>query len=248
MTPEISVLLATYSTDGSNQEYLDLCLKSLAAQTYQNFEVVLVSSGFELPRVKQEKVFHFHSKDRLHFPAAIKAANLLSNKGSKFIFLLNDDVILNKFCIDRLHSVVAANDLFVNPHSNCDDGRFYISNLPYNKVQYRIDEMKSLCDEIIQREEWYPPFLLFQDIVHFYATMMRRDTYERLGGIDENFKTGFDDRDLSWRAQSEGIKSAIYLPAYALHASGVSADKYLSQEDREFNQNYFIKKHQAVLK
>lgn len=241
----ISVLLATYSENGGNQDYLDLCLKSLAEQTMKNFEIILVSSGAYKPNVKGllNSDVHFHSNERLHYPSAVAKAYEMSDSKNEYLFFLNDDVILNKFCLERLQQVVSHNDLLVNPHSNCDDnGRFYASGMPYSKLQYRIDEMKYLAPEIIKRTEFYPPFLLFQNQIHLYATMMRRATYEKIGKIDTNYKTGFDDADLSRRALEIGVRSAIYLPAYALHGSGVTADQYLTTEDRDFNEKYFKEK------
>lgn len=244
MNPKVSVLLATYSNDGTNQEYLDLCLESLDKQVFKEFEVILISSGSYIPKQHDMVDVHQHINEQTHYPKAVSLAYEASNKDSEFILFLNDDVILNKYCIEHLYEGSKLGNFLLNCMSNCDDnGRFYSSIMPYIKLQYRIDEMKQLAESVITKEDLYPPLLVFQNIIHLYCTMVRRSDYEQIGKIDKTFLTGFDDTDLSLRAVRLGIRPAFLTNAYALHGSGVTADKYLTNEQREFNHKYFESKH-----
>lgn len=246
-TPKISVLLASYGPQ--SQRYLDLCFKSLAAQTFKDFEVIHVSSGEYLPHhltVGPMNLRHEHSPGRLHFPSAIAEAYELSDPDTEYILLLNDDVIMQKHCLEvLLMTLKAAPWTIVNPKSNCDDnGRFYCSLTPFEALQYRIDDMEKLCDSVIDFHSNQTDFLLVrQPQVHFYCTLMTRKCWTDVGGIDTNLKTGFDDADFCKRAVQKFYSPCIAMHAYALHGSGVSADIHITQEDRDFNQKYFFEKH-----
>ena len=52
------------------------------------------------------------------------------------------------------------------------------------------------------------------------AALYRREMLEALGGFDESFRFGFEDVDLSWRAQMHGWKTLLAPAAIALHAHG----------------------------
>lgn len=236
----ISILLASYGPQ--SQRYLDLCFKSLKAQTFQDFEVIHVSSGEFKP--SSQATQHFHSNERLHYPSAVAKAYEHSNPANPFILFLNDDVILNKRCLFYMVNASALGNMIINPLSNCDDnGRFYLTETKFNKLQYRIDEMEQICDDVVTHEHEFP-FLLFpMEIAHLYCSMIRRETYEAIGGIDTAYRTGFDDRDLSNRAKRVGANAMVFTKAYALHGSGVSADLHLTLDDRQFNQKYFMEKH-----
>lgn len=52
------------------------------------------------------------------------------------------------------------------------------------------------------------------------AVLYRREMLEALGGFDESFGFGFEDVDLSWRAQMLGWKAYLAPAAVALHAHG----------------------------
>ncbi len=245
MTPKVSVLLASFGEQ--SQRYLNLCFRSLEAQTMQDFEVIHVSSGPFSPNPTGNRTRrHIHSPDRLHFPEAIDMAYKYSAPSSECILLLNDDVIMQKNCLRLLYeTTMAAQTCILNPKSNCDDnGRFYASEGRFFKLQYRIEEMEELYKDVIDFNNDRQPFLIVkQPQVHFYCTMMTRKCWNDVGGIDVNLKTGFDDADFCLRARAKGYFPVIAMHAYALHGSGVSADLHITQEDRAFNEKYFNEKH-----
>lgn len=244
----ISILLATFSNDNASQRYLDLCLRSLAAQTEINFEICLVSSGKYKPSTGDNPLIlsrlkHKHFYEQTHFPMAVAKAYEMTDKKTEFIMFLNDDTVLNMDCIRHMKEVCSLWPMLVNPKSNCDDnGRFYISDTPFNKLQYRIDELEEIANRVMYAIPPQPKLVVFQDRIHLYCSMMKRELYDKVGGIDTNYLTGFDDSDLSYRARKAGIVPSVAMHAYCLHASGVTADKYLTNEQRQFNEKYFKKK------
>lgn len=248
MTPKISILLASYGPQ--SQRYLDCCFRSLEAQTCQDFELIHVSSGDFIPRSRVDFVKgwkHLVLQDRHHFPAAIDKAYKMTNPNTEYIMLLNDDVILQKHCIHLMKLTLenlAGKNAILNPKSNCDDnGRFYMTLTPFTEIKYRIEQMEELVDKVIDFEHRQTFGVIRQHQVHFYCTLMTRKCWEEVGGIDPNFKTGFDDQDFCDRAKKKGYAPSIALHAYALHGSGVSADAFLSKEERDFNEQYYKEKH-----
>lgn len=238
----ISIMLASYGPQ--SQRYLDLCFKSLKAQTLQEFEIIHVSSGEFKPKSQAHN--HIHSYERLHYPAAVAKAYENTKPNYPLILFLNDDVILNKECLYKMAKTLELGRFIINPMSNCDDnGRFYLSSSKFNKLQYRIDEMEKLCYDVIEHKHEFPFFLFPMPQAHLYCSMMRRDDYEKIGGIDIKYLTGFDDKDLSLRAKKQGVNPMVASHAYALHGSGVTADLHLTVEDRRFNQNYFMEKFEV---
>ncbi len=245
----LSILIATYLREA--QPYLDACLKSVEAQTFRDFETVLVSSGDYLPKANVDK--HHHSPTRLHFPPAIHKAFDLASKESELILLLNDDVIMHQTCLQELvNGIDLMGNVILNPMSNCDNGRLYKTRFfchrdhgfpqEISNQQYRIDTIEPIVDDIIYRTFTSRPIYFPIQWNAFYCTMFRRTTWDVVGGIDHEFRTGQDDLDFCMRAHQKGIQSGIYTSAFAFHFSGVSADLSLTTEDRQFGIDRFHQK------
>lgn len=257
--PKVSILLATYLETA--QPYLNLALQSINNQSFKDFEIIVVSSGAYRPQIPEApNLKHFHSESRLHFPPAIKTAFELSDQNSDFILIANDDIIMDRDClasmIDNAEYFRGANgmELVQNPMSNCDNGWFFQAECGFQKEeghkvifsnrQYKLDKLPAeFIPGIMNRSLIHPNrTLVFPHFVAFYCTLMRRETWHKVGGIDPNFKTGSDDLDFCMRAQQIGIRPAISLNAACFHFSGISADQVLTVEERDYNQKYLEEK------
>lgn len=246
---KLSVLIASYGPQ--SQKFIDLAYKSLEAQTFKDFEVIHVSSGDFKPNVPIGN--HIHNFDRLHYPSAISHAYQYSDKSSEYIFLMNDDVILHKDCLKNMIEISEKSDILVNPMSSCQNGRWYQAPLGfqdkdgntflYQKNQYLYEEMAPYAEDIIERSIVHSAMFFYTEWVAFFGTMMRRATYDRIGGICTDFQTGADDLDFSIRAKKIGIQCGIITNASLLHFSGISANLHLSQESRNFNKELFKERH-----
>ncbi len=234
----ISILLASYGDQ--SQRYLDLCFASLRAQTFKDFEIIQVSSGAFKPMSQAD--MHIHLPTQTHYPQAIQTAFEHSDPKREFIVFCNDDVIVQKDTLQNMLSWAQSGPFMINALSNCDHQRFYLYAMPFQKLQYRIDEMESMYDGVIDCEI-YKPFLGLWEMCHLYFTIMKRADFVKIGGMDVAYRTGYDDKCLSKRATEIGVRPAFITNGFVLHASGVSADLYLTNEDRQFNFEYFNKKH-----
>lgn len=249
---KLSILLAHYDDDGSMQNYLDACLRSLGAQTFRDFELVLVSSGKYKPTVTIQG--HHHSEERLHFPAAIKKAYELSDKSSEYIMLLNNDTVLHKDCLQVMMNTMKAFDqeVILNPLCNSDSHGFFYhavtgsvinGTLKQYQYQHSYEDMKDDIDNIINHSFVYPLAIIRLDFAPFYATIMKRSTYDKVGGIDERYLTNRDDYDFSLRARKFGIKCFAALHAFVFHFGGRTTSKTKTEAEEKFNNDLFFKKH-----
>lgn len=111
--PMISVIVPVYNTE----KYLDRCIQSILAQTYSNFELLLVddgstdSSGAICDRYAEQdsRVRVFHKVNG----GASTARNMgLDNaKGEYLIFLDADDYWFEDAALEQLHNIAIKNNL-----------------------------------------------------------------------------------------------------------------------------------------
>lgn len=239
-------MLATYLAE--NQKYLDLALRSIKAQENVDIETIVVSSGDHIPTVP-DWVQHIHSADRLHYPSAINLGVKHTDQNSKYIMLLNDDVVLTKNALHEMSECCGDRDFILNPISNCDNHWLYLfvptilgkdGNLVHFPERfYRWDDWAPYHDELITQVSRHPRFIWQAPMVCFYATMIPRKVWNVVGELDANFKTGYDDQDYSVRAREKKISLGIAASALIWHSGGVTADIAITQDDRKFNVEYY---------
>lgn len=249
---KVSVILATYSNKGENQRYLDLCLNSLQRQSYQNIEVILISSGDYVPTTPDwVKLKHYPQAQRHHFPAAINLGVTKADPNTTHYLLLNDDTIVTRNTIQNLVARIGDSELVLQPISNCDNFVKYNLLLGWEKhgefIQstqrfYRYDELAHSAEWLEKAGSLYPPGLITQDWVAFYCTLIPKKVWDKVGTLDGNLRTGCDDADYCYRAKKMGIYSAVELSSLVWHFGGTSADLHLTPEDRKFNYDYFLNK------
>lgn len=254
---KVSIIICTHLEQA--QPYLDLALKSLEKQTLKDFEVILVSSGEYLPITDSHVIkTHSHSDKRLHYPAAMVRGYGLTDPTSEYIFLMNDDAFLHEKCLQSLVEVqeVSTKEIVLNPLANCDAyGMFYYGKYGYFKQgelvhlppKAKIEDIQPIATDIMERMFLYQPLLVPIPFCPFYATLMKRPTYDKVGGIHSEFLTGWDDSDFAMRARKHGVEFYAALHAGCFHFSGISADLVLTVEEREFNRELFLKRHKPVV-
>jgi GT2 family glycosyltransferase len=237
---KVSVLIAHEEA----ASLLKVCLESLQHQTFKDFETILVSSNHKPDNAYTDK--SFHSDTRLHFPAAIAKAYEMSDPTSEYILLLNDDAIMSSTCLKELVETMEGSpqEIILGPRSNCGpimgfyfttSGFYSGGNVCKLPTQFRFSTIEPFIYDLIHNQLSYP-FGVFQvPFSPFFCTLMKRSTYEKVGRIEERFRTGADDKEFADRALRFGIRCYVALHASVAHASGVSADLSLTMEDRAFN-------------
>ncbi len=252
--PKVTVVVTTYSI--KTQPYLDLCIESIRRLNYpkDKLDVILCCH-------KQQ--FHSYSKD---YYKDIKVVSPIENEygnseglnfgiqnaspDSEFYFILNDDVILTRNSLKNLVEKSSDQSIMM-PISPCDNYRHYSLCMGFahdgnfkilEKQFYRLPELKDFTDELIDAESIYPAGLLVMPMLCMFATLIPKKVWEKLGPLDENFKTGPDDIDYSIRANQAGIKLLVAIDSLVWHFGGVTADDSISVERRKKNLIYFKRK------
>lgn len=253
--PKLSILLASFGEQ--SQRYLNLCFNSIEKQSFQDFEVIHVSSGDFKPHdswFNRDIGFachRFHSDERIHFPSAIAKAYKLSDPASEYIMLLNDDVVLDRDCLDALVKTMDAmpNEIILNALCNSDAfGFFYFAHTGiangefFHKSQYTYEEMEGKHQDLMSLRK-HPFAVMPTPFSCFYATMMKRSTYDKVGGVEARFRTGKDDLDFCLRARKFGIQSMVAMHAAVFHFGGATNNKTVTSEDTAFNAELFEEIH-----
>lgn len=106
---------------------------------------------------------------------------------SKYLFIPNNDVLLNENTIDKLIEIIRDGKIMLVSATNRNDGKLRPENLKYQLVPSE----KELKEE--------PDFSCF---------MIKKETVEKIGLFDENFKPAyFEDNDYHYRIRLAGYKA-----------------------------------------
>lgn len=244
--PAVSVVVCTHLEE--NRKYLDACLNSLEAQKGIDFEVILVSSGY-LPDGLPKWLRHLHVDESLGWSEKVNAGVELSDPVTKYLFTLNDDVILSKHALATMVRKAGDSAILLNPMSNCDNGWVYHARIT---LEDPITEDKKLLTKRFYTYEeldgWQRAIMLHKpgaDIlltvsqICFYATLIPRKVWNQVGILDPLCKYGYDDEDYCRRAAKFGIPSLIDLESFVLHFGGATSSKTNTQEMKDETVNYY---------
>lgn len=244
--PKVSIVVTAYLP--ASKPYLDACIASIKNLEYpkDRLEVLLVCPTWYMPEYDGVRRV-VPAYGAYHNPVAVNYGMAQASKDSKYLFMMNDDVILTRQSIGRLVWAAGDSDVVLSPISNCDNLGHYQFNFPLglNDRQYRMEQIEGKLQAMMNAESPFPQGYVFPNTLYLYANLYPRKVWEKVGGFDEEFKTGFDDTDWCMRAQRAGVKLAIALDSLAWHMSGASADKTmgnLNSDIRADNERYFRKK------
>lgn len=248
--PKVSIIVTSYLPE--NKRYLDLCMRSIANLDYPRelLDVIVVTRPGYAPMYDDAVTI---APDREEFGCAesVNFGISWASEDSKFIWTLNDDVIVTRDSLKNLVQLAADNEIILNPTSNCDNFGLYdlilgfMSNDSLVTVRdrsYTYEDLSAKAEHLMNAKSFYPQGLITQPHLFFYATLIPRRVIEKLGLFDEKFKTGQDDIDYSKRAKAQNVSMAIALNAVVWHFSGATANKTMSEDMRCRNLLYFKEK------
>lgn len=248
MAPKVSILCVTHLEE--NQKYLDLCLKSINNLNYpvESLDVLVLSTGSYDPDSHGYR--SVHTTQKMHFPEGVNFGVRLLEP-SKYILVLNDDVIMTKDSLKNMVEAAMDGDCIVGPISNCDQGRIYSlpyigyekdgAFKPYSPRSYRYDEVAPIADKLMNAPH-FNPGIWKQSWIAFYAVLFPRKIWDRVGTLDPKFRTGADDLDYCLRCKQANVAVLVAQNALVWHAAGATADISLDKETRDFNDKYFMEK------
>lgn len=248
---QTSIIIPTYKQSKATNN----CFNSISKYT-ENYKIFWIDNGSskeELEKVKTNKLKNIQS---IHYEKPIgysKAVNIgikkaLSEDNNKYILLLNNDTIVSENWLNRLRRTLESSELDAisvltsknNPHS-LDKIREIIPDIPKFKEKTSINEINnSLWDlngtKVIECDK----------IMSFFCVLFRKETFEKIGLLDENIFAYGEDNDFCIRMTNNGLKFGISLGVYIHHDHNLttkSMEKDWIRKQKEKSTNYLKQKY-----
>jgi glycosyltransferase involved in cell wall biosynthesis/GT2 family glycosyltransferase len=179
----VSVVIPCYDPSG----FLFEALASVAAQTYQNIETILINDGTDLPesrmileRAAPQVSIYIEQENR--GLAAARNAGFRAARGRFVVPLDADDIIEPEY----VATCVAA----LNAHP--DAAFAYTSYKVFGKRNYT------------EHPGTFNLYKLLDKNVLTYASLIRKEEWEQVGGYDDSMRLGYEDWELWLRLASRG--------------------------------------------
>lgn len=209
-TPLFSILIAQYN----NGKYLEEAMNSVKAQTYTNWEIILVDDGSTDNSKELYQQYRDEHRIKIFFNEENKGCGYTKRRCAELAtgeicgFLDPDDIIMPN-----------ALEVMVNLHNQNKEASLIYSNF----IQ---------ADENLKKQKKLEPHPLKSDLlttnsgyISHFATF-KRSLYLRTKGIDAKFKRAID-QDLYYKLDEVGsvIYENSYLYIYRVHDGGISVNK-----------------------
>lgn len=213
--PFISVIVPNWN----GIKYITPCLDSLLNQTYKNIEIVVFDNAStdgskeivqkDFPKVKLVK-----NDINVGFARANNFA--VEHTSGEYIFLVNNDTILKKDCVEALwdfysqHQCKVVTCKMVFPDGETLDH----AGGMFSRVGIALDR------GLLSRNEDKYNLPVKVDYAHGSCTFIKRELYLSVGGFDHDFFQYVEDVDLGLKIRSLGY-SIYYCPdAQMIHHDG----------------------------
>jgi len=221
VTHKVAIVIPTWN----HRELLMACLASIQAQTFRDYQVIVVDDGSTddtcqwLAQNAPDVLVVKMSANR-GFASAVNAG--IQTASSPLIFLLNNDMVLAPNCVEHL----------VSAARRCDDSAAMFA--PYVLFREKPDTVFCAGDAMLQngrpvsigygvlRKEFRLTSEAFG--VSAGAALYRADLFEEIGLFDEVFGAYFEDADLSFRARLAGFRAVIVPDALSYHVGSASLE------------------------
>jgi GT2 family glycosyltransferase len=204
----VSVMIASFNA----QKWLKGCLDSLRAQTYRNFEVILVDDAsrdesFRFVKKNYPEVRAFRKREEIGFGAS---NNLGARKSrGELLFILNPDTVSSKDLLERLvRFKLRTKASIIGPRVYDFQG--------IDRLYGKYHGMNFLGSVHAPRQE-----IFFIDAC---ALMISKKDYWELGGFDEKYFTYNAELDLCWRAWLFGMNMRMCEDARLTHFAGGTSE------------------------
>lgn len=239
--PTVTISLLTWN----GEQYLPWLLKSLAAQTYSNWELLVLDNAsndrsVDIVREHQPKARIVKQKNNIGFS---RANNLIINwSDSDYVFVLNQDIILDKDYIAKLVEFMENN----KSAASCAGKMMYWDFASGEKTK-TIDSFGLKIDrrrEVVNAYQGKKDFDLDNQEVFGLsatATIYRRKALDSIAQeadgkhleyFDEDFFAYKEDIDLAWRLRLFGWQHWLITNTKSYHHRSISGSKNLRESRR----------------
>lgn len=245
----LSIIILTLNS----RKFIELCLNSVFAQEWQDFEVIIIDNGSKdgTPHFIRENYPEVILIENKHNLGACKARNQGIEKAKgEWILTLDCDVILEKDFIKKIMAFAGEQDksigMFQPKILNIDRKTIYSCGIYLSKLKRFYDIGKGKIDN----EQFGRVNYIFGACSA--ASLCRRDMLQGIkedsGYFDERFFFLVEDVDLAWRVQKKGWKAVYYPQTICYHAGNSSnTPKKLRQYLCFRNRYYMLIKNKSLL-
>lgn len=205
--PKVFIIVLNYN----GKAVLKNTLESVYKLNYPNYQVVVVDNdstdeSFEEARVSFGKFNFIKNNQNIGFAAGNNVAiKWALEKMADYIFLLNNDAIVEKNTLTSLIDEAQKNDKFgiLSPVIyKGDSEQIWFSG-------GRINWLKMRAEHIDNIEE--------TQYITGCAMLIKKDVFKKIGLFDESFFLYYEDADFSFRAAKQGFKLKIVSDAKVFH-------------------------------
>lgn len=232
-------------------EYLTECIKSIQSQTECSYEIIVIDNDSgEEERAKLQKIKNIClilNNENVGFAAANNQGFRIA-KG-EFIFMLNPDTVIIKNAIDTLIK-------FLKEHENISAAGpklFYSEKLDYHpsiKIFHTpFSQFYSMLPQSKQIREFFytynPDITQRVDCVWGAAIMFKREVFEKIGLLDEQFFIYTEEVDFCKRMSMHDMPLYYYPEAQVIHFGGKSQEKASEKKNKQIwtSQTKYLKKY-----
>ncbi len=217
MPPLVSLVIVAWNS----KAHLSLCLQKLSAQTFQDFEVIIIDNGSQDDAAEDALRRFPHLRIKLEKLAENRGFAAANNIGAKlatgtWLALLNADAYPEPDWLEMLMQAAQNNPAFSffssrqiqasQPHLLDGDGDVYhVSGLAWRRG-YNLP-----CEKNAQPQEVFSPCGA--------SALYLREEFLQAGGFDEDFFSYHEDVDLGFRLRLLG-KRCLHVPQAVVHHVG----------------------------
>jgi GT2 family glycosyltransferase len=222
--PKASLVVVTHD----NLAFSRMCIESIFENTdYPNYELLLIDNDSsdgsveEFTRLARDvrNVRFFRNEVNAGFGPACNQGFREAN--GALLVILNNDIIVPRGWLTRLaHHLDDPAVGLIGPATNrtCNEAQI---ELPYQTYGEYLAVARA---QAVQHDGERIPIRMPM----FFCVAFRRDTFERIGPLDERYEVGmFEDEDYAIRAKAAGYQVAWTPEVYVHHAYHASIGKLL---------------------
>jgi len=246
---KVSIIIASFN----NFSLLKDCLNSLENCTQGiSYEVIIVDNNSDegtlnyLRSIKRTNYTIIYNKENLGFAKA-------NNQGIKtavgdYLVLLNNDTEVTNNWLDELIAVAESDEQIgiVGSLLFYPDGK----HIQHAGVRVAINNRGGLLPYHTHSLDYYPDLYREIKTEQFQAVtgacmLVKRNTVNKIGLLDEGFINGYEDVDFCFRANSKGLKVFLAHKSKVYHYESMSKGR---GDHCELNQNLLDKKWGGIIK